>query len=632
VRFSGKWGLLAAVSLALSSVAAQAQNCLDYSFTEPIKSASVERFVTISFRLSARDAGGFSATYSHMENVTEALEDVATISFERERMVTPTEGDAFFESLIEAGIKKLPKAADAILEPPNSQLWAKISNEEIRRNYNSRATRGPRKAVHDNVLGFAKKLGIDSPEDRGKATRVIEGNRTPARVIPFSSLITNPNRYGDKRIAVVGYYHYEFEYSALTSAPHDWKNFSFDHAFWFGSPSRFAKDADVRHWKNDTWVKVEGVFVNQFGGHMGGYPGTITRITRMESLPGPPKPAPEANEDDPHGLEALMDEIIIKPFPMDGRPVAEVVAALNKQIAEHLADRGKPRDWLKITLDTASNPKARTDVQFDSGAPLRAVVMALGGRVAPDEPAAFEGANTYSYILPDTIRLRFKTSVYHDDKEPFSFSDERFQDQSVRVKTARKAARWAGPDTFDVSWTTIADPVQANITDAIKLARKVLPDEDVAKRVTGVWIRGSDVTWRWLITAGGSADEPSIPGLGGVSQISPGKIYPSPLSSFENHSYVATLSVNEVASASKWKMGDNVPLDIGDALKAARSVLARIKRAKETLVLSEISFGPLDETHWIYQIAFRDPSDADKDYLTIPVLLSGKAIAPKRTR
>ena len=630
--------VLGAAAFLVAAISLHAEDHLSYDFAVPAKSARTERVIGISFSLAARDDGGYVATYSRREPVGESLVDVRTVAFERTREVPAAEAKAFFANLVRAGLRELPKGDGYIGDAPVSQIYATVSGRDLQLSYNAPIKSGARKTFHDAVTAFAKKLGIDQPEEVAKATQLIEGDRTPAREIPFSSLITNPLRYDGKRIAVTGYYHSEFECSALVPEKFAWKTLDDDRRFWVGGSTKFAKDSDFAKasgsgWKNDTWARIEGVFSARHGGHMGMSPGVISRVTKFEPLDGPPKPdgRPGANEDDPHDLEKLGQEIAIKPFPMDGRPIREVVAALNEQIGGQLAERGLPRDWLKIELDPDSNPKARVEAQFGKPESLRRIVGLLGARISPGEEPPFSGhGGNYTYILPDVIRLRMKTSVYPDDQEPISFHEDALGKHAVRVRLVRYAARWDGPEIFRVDWLCGVNPAELRVADALALLRRILPDEPGAKSIKTLAIHGADADWEWMAVTSAAPEAASRPG--GVVRLDEdaGTIYGSPVSKYAKHEYVALIDAKTVRASPKWSFTGELPLELGAAIQAARAVLKSLPGAEKSLRLEHIWLGALDASHCAYQMTFSDPLDPEKNSVTIPVLLSGQAIEPKQ--
>jgi hypothetical protein len=617
-----------------------AEDHLYYSFANPAKSAETEGGVTITLDVSARDDGSYSATYSHRDWILQTLSDVKTVTFERSHVLTSAEGRAFFASLVDAGVWKLPKGDNFIGDAPNLQLYATISGRELQLNYNSPIEGSARKTLHATVTAFAKKLGIDRPEDAAKATQIVEGDRTPARAIRYSSLITNPARYDGKRIAVAGNYHREFECSMLTPQKFDWRGLDSDEDFWVDGPSKFAKKSAVR-WKNDSWVWIEGVFSARHGGHLGVSPGVIYRVTKFTALEGPPPPAATdaAAKDDPHGLENLTLEIQIQPFPMDGRPIQEVVAALNRQIGDQLAQRGLAEDWLRIELDPSSDPKARVDMHPEKPEPLRSIIGMLGLRISPGEENPFgQDLSTYTYVLPNVIRLFKKTSVYPDDKEPLSFHEDTFGKQAVHAKLTRYAGEWRGrPETFRVEWHSDINPAELRVSEALGLIHRILPDEPGAKSIADIRVTRAGAAWNW--SAHTNAAHETASSASGVARIESdaGSLYLSPWSFLGKRRFVASLDAKTVRAAPEWNFIGEPPLEFEAAIRAAREALREIPNVKTQFELEDIvleplagtTFSPLDASRCDYKITFRDQTPGAGGFLIIPVLLSGKAIAPK---
>ena len=623
--------LCAAAFFALAN-AMRAEDRLSYDFETAAKSAGLERGVGVSLDVSSRDEGGYTASYSHREWVRETLTDVKAVTFERYRILTAAEGAAFFASLVDAGLWKLPKGDNFIGDAPNTRINATISGRDLERIYNSPINSAARKSFHAAVIALAKKLGIDQPEDVARVTRMVEGDRTPAREIPFSALITNPARYDGKRIAVAGFYHTEFECSLLVSERFDWHTLDSDRKFWIGGSSKFAKPSNF-HWKNDSWVRLEGVFSASHGGHMGASPGVIRRVTKLTALDEPPRPpaADALNEDDPHGLEKLTLEIEIQPFPMDGRPIQEVVAALNKQIAAQLAERGLAEDWLKIELDSTSNPKARVDQHAhpDKAEPLRRIIQMLGARASPGENAPFGGyVDTYTYILPNLIRLHMMTSRYPDDEDPFSYHAGTFGKQPVRAKFVRYVGKFGGPETFLVEWHCDLQPEALRVSEALALIRKILPDEPGAKSISSLDILRDGTAWQWAAST--DASPPTATSIAGLMRIEPApdSFYLSPMSTFAGRHFHAQLDFKTVHSTPEWNFTGEPPLQLDAAIRAAGETLKGIPNAEASLQMQQIRLVPLGATHCAYLITFRDPANRES-FLVIPVLLSGQAIAPK---
>jgi len=604
----------------------RAEDQLSYHFTTAATSPGTERSATILFDVSPGDDGSYSAVYSHRDSINETLTDVKAVAFERRRVLTVAEAGAFFASLADAGLWQLPEGDKFVGDGPNTQLIATVSGRDLQRDYHSPIKGGARETFHAAVTASAKKLGIDQPEDVAKATKVIEGDRTPAREIPFSALITNPARYDGRRVAVVAFYHSEFECSMLVSQKFAWKGLDSDRQFWLYESSKFAQESEVRR-KNDSWARVEGVFSARHGGHLGFCPGFIDRVTKFTPLDGPPPPpaAGAVSEDDPHGLEKLDLEIQIQPFPMDGRPIQEVVAALNRQISAQLAERGLAEDWLKIDLDPISNPKARVKKQAEKTESLRTVVKMLGLRVSPGEEDPFgEDLSTYMYVLPNVIRLCMRKSPYPDDKESVVWREDTFGKQAVRVKLVRYAPKFGnGPDTFLVEWRSDMKPEDLRISEALDIIHRILPDEPGAKSITGIDAHRVDKTWHWTARTAASAAAAYAPDQ------APSIEAQSPASIFAGRRYNAFLDTKTVQATPQWTLTGAPPVELEASIRAAREALREIPNAEDTLPLERIRLALLDDHHCAYQMTFYAPAAKKQGMLLIPVLLSGQAIVPK---
>lgn len=621
--------LLVFLVMALCGEAQGGDDFFHYSFSEPIAARNAVRGRSMELTVSELESDGFEVAYEWREGAGETLTDVKALSFKRVRKLTPAEGAGFFSGLLKAGVFKLPKGDDYISARCTTQIDVGASGRTTHEIYNSPSSNRPRRAVHEFVVFFARKLGLDRPEDREKSTRVIEGDHTPARAIPFSALLTNPARYDDKRLAVTGYYHTEFEDSSFMRAAFKDHDRGYDRIFWLGGASKFAKAAAVQL-KNDAWLRVEGIFDARRGGHMGLFAGAIRRITKSEVLPGPPDPAtlPPVGEDDPHSLEKLTEEIVVAPFPMNGRPISEVVASLNERIATQLAARGLPPDWIRIELEPVSNPKARVETEFDRPRPLRAL---LGYRLISGEDPPWRPDDLwYRYVLPDVIRVRQKSSPYPDDVDPISWHEENFDGNPVRVQLIRYADAAGGPQYFRVKWQLASNPTEFTFASAMALARRILPEEPGAKSITNLEVSREEEQWIWSLETGAASE--ANPQSGGIMHLSDDSetTYGSPIAKYGGRLYIATLNAKIVGSSPPWNFDRDPPLEIGAAVEAARNILGKIPKATETLRLSRLYTDRQDKSHCFYWVVFCALDKDSRDEIAIPVLFSGEAIEPKR--
>jgi hypothetical protein len=108
-------------------------------------------------------------------------------------------------------------------------------------------------------------------------------NLWSAEIVPKASIIeviSNPERYQDKRLLVSGYVHIKFESRGIYLCREHYlhaitKNalwLSFDKAAWEG------KKVDKI---NDKWVTLEGVYNGKNKGHLDLFSGSLEHITRI---------------------------------------------------------------------------------------------------------------------------------------------------------------------------------------------------------------------------------------------------------------------------------------------------------------------------------------------------------------
>ncbi|MEY4484724.1 MAG: hypothetical protein RL693_2176, partial [Verrucomicrobiota bacterium] len=90
----------------------------------------------------------------------------------------------------------------------------------------------------------------------------------------------SPKQYDGKRVRLVGYYHHEFEDSNFGPT----KKADYKESVWLGNASTFAKSSNVQR-LNDTTIIAEGTFGAGSGGHMGLWPGSLDRVTRISQGP-----------------------------------------------------------------------------------------------------------------------------------------------------------------------------------------------------------------------------------------------------------------------------------------------------------------------------------------------------------
>lgn len=255
---------------------------IGYDIFETRRTATDHRKIITQISLSGNDY----VVYFYHEYVAGSIAPtVRSLDFDNEnrRKATYEEQAALTRKLLDAGVFTLATEPTKDNADYAEVLDVRINRREARFYFYTPPTRGKRKVIHDIVLGFARQMKVDQPNDIKKATTITEGDRRPPQDVRLVDVLAAPAKFHGKRISVVGYYHGEFEGSSLSvseraSRAHDDKK-----SIWRGDPSTFAGDHAIRD-KNDAWIRVDGVFLQGPAGHMGLWPGEIVRLTRIEVL------------------------------------------------------------------------------------------------------------------------------------------------------------------------------------------------------------------------------------------------------------------------------------------------------------------------------------------------------------
>jgi hypothetical protein len=103
-----------------------------------------------------------------------------------------------------------------------------------------------------------------------------EGDLIAPRETTLKWLIGHADEFDRKRVSVVGFFHDEFEGRELRS---DEKS-DYAENLWCDDISAFAPKGTL--FCQDCWVRLDAVFMKGPGGHLGGWPGELTRITRVQ--------------------------------------------------------------------------------------------------------------------------------------------------------------------------------------------------------------------------------------------------------------------------------------------------------------------------------------------------------------
>jgi hypothetical protein len=94
-------------------------------------------------------------------------------------------------------------------------------------------------------------------------------------------LLAHPEKYNGKRVEVIGYYHSQFEESALYLTRDDATNGNTESGLWIWVTTKGA-DTNKIHLVKEGFVRVAGTFTykpRQGAGHMGLWPASIENVT-----------------------------------------------------------------------------------------------------------------------------------------------------------------------------------------------------------------------------------------------------------------------------------------------------------------------------------------------------------------
>jgi len=259
-----------------------------YDFSETRKTKSDHRVIGTQIFLTAGDYVGYRYDEDVLGSTTSTVKSIQ-FSNEYKRTATVEEKAQLVRKLLDSKVFELLTESKEKNTNYYGSFAVRIDDQEGRFYFYKPPLTTQRKAIHDIMLSFAKQLGIDLPKDLDKVTTITEGDLQPARDVKLSNLLANPAMYNGKRVSVIGFYHHGFEISSLAvdeSAAGETGHKM--QSIWRSQPSSFA-DKSFLNDKNNSWLRVEGVFLKGPSGHMGLWPGEIVRLTRIEPL-GPPAP------------------------------------------------------------------------------------------------------------------------------------------------------------------------------------------------------------------------------------------------------------------------------------------------------------------------------------------------------
>jgi hypothetical protein len=124
-----------------------------------------------------------------------------------------------------------------------------------------------------SVLAAVALLGSSSSSRKPQSVSLIQ-------------LLASPEKYHGRFISVCGYYHHEFESSAVYLSKDDATYRIIENSVWLGSAARNA-DTNRIHKLNDLYVRVEGAFTHcpNGGGHLSSWSSELNDITLLTALP-----------------------------------------------------------------------------------------------------------------------------------------------------------------------------------------------------------------------------------------------------------------------------------------------------------------------------------------------------------
>jgi len=129
-------------------------------------------------------------------------------------------------------------------------------------------------------IGIQPNDGVDSGclvEDRLHIkTTVIPAHDYTVSII---QLLSNPEKYHNRRVQVVGYLNLEFEGSAIYLHKEDFKQSILENSFWVSFSDNISMDELKK--MNNGYVLIAGTFDMESFGHMGAFGGEIKDIDRI---------------------------------------------------------------------------------------------------------------------------------------------------------------------------------------------------------------------------------------------------------------------------------------------------------------------------------------------------------------
>lgn len=106
---------------------------------------------------------------------------------------------------------------------------------------------------------------------------------SPAERTSIIRILASPDAFDGKRVLIEGFFHFEFEDSAIYLHQVDSDQMLSQNAIWINLPKGLSREALEK--LNNHYVICEGQFSAQAHGHMGIYPGEISDIRTIHLWP-----------------------------------------------------------------------------------------------------------------------------------------------------------------------------------------------------------------------------------------------------------------------------------------------------------------------------------------------------------
>src|SRR5262245_51731981 len=162
------------VMLAATAVA-QTHPYVSYDFSETRRTATDVREVMTHFDLLANDSVSFRYV-EYVQGYSDPVVRSVDFSNSRENVTTEEQTD-LVEALLAANVFDLVSDTEGDFDSDfDSALAVRIGSRDERRSFWSPPTSPARKAIHEIILAFANRMGLDRPEDPEASVTLSEGD------------------------------------------------------------------------------------------------------------------------------------------------------------------------------------------------------------------------------------------------------------------------------------------------------------------------------------------------------------------------------------------------------------------------------------------------------------------------